>query len=881
MGARQRRSIARQRRSLLALAAALLGLLCLSASAAAAPIAYPDLQVLVPTSDIAIGHPTSSTRSLDFSHITWNAGTGPFEIRPSYNPLTGISQGFQALYSSPSPGAYTFERTVPIAGPMIWDPPSDYRFPLDSFALYTVAGEGGGIGSLVATSPKVDFCITGDTYVGGVPNTPTKEAYPEGDCTSPTGTLGLSVGWGDQYESTDGGENIELASVPNGTYWLRAIVDPDGYIEESNTTNNITDTKLRIEGNSVTVLEQTHPGEAAPPAVTLTAPPAGSTASGKVTLSATASGAAPIAKVQFLLDGEPLGAAVTSPPYTYTWTVGSTTPGTHYLSAQATDANGLLGTAAAVPVNVPGQIGTIGTVAQASQTGKTTTTTPTFSTAAAGDVLLAFAGSDGPSSGGQTLTVSGAGLTWKLVKRSNAQAGDAEIWSATTIGPLSNASVTATAAKTGYDQSLTVVALSGALGIGNSAVAAAAGGAPTIGLTATQAGAVDFATGDDWDNDLSRTLGAGQTMLSQDLDTATGDTYWTQYAAAPTLAAGQSVTLNDTAPTADRWDLAAVEVIPGTLTPPPPDLEPPTVSIVNPVAGQMVTGTTQVSATATDNVAVASVQFYLDGKPLGAPVSSPPYAVSWDTSSATPGAHTLTAVATDTSGNVGEATPVKVTVENPPEEGPCFVMDAKVTVDGHGTLTTPTFTTAQAGEQLLAFVASDGPNGAGKQSATVSGAGLKWTLVKRANSRPGDAEIWWATATKQLSNVTVASKQSAAGYDQSLTVIAEQMSDGIGASATAGAASGAPSISLKTTEEGSLLFAVGEDWDRAAARTLGSNQMLLQEYLDKGTGDTFWSQYTALVTGAEGSTVTLNDTAPTNDQWNMAAVELLGDGPGN
>jgi len=26
--------------------------------------------------------------------------------------------------------------------------------------------------------------------------------------------------------------------------------------------------------------------------------------------------------------------------------------------------------------------------------------------------------------------------------------------------------------------------------------------------------------------------------------------------------------------------------------------------------------------------------------------------------------------------------------------------------------------------------------------------------------------------------------------------------------------------------------------------------------------------------------VTLNDTAPTTDQWNMAAVEILGDGPG-
>ena len=50
-----------------------------------------------------------------------------------------------------------------------------------------------------------------------------------------------------------------------------------------------------------------------------------------------------------------------------------------------------------------------------------------------------------------------------------------------------------------------------------------------------------------------------------------------------------------------------------------------------------------------------------------------------------------------------------VKVENPAEESPCFVMDANVTVNGHGTVTTPPFTTAEAGEQLFAFVSSDGP----------------------------------------------------------------------------------------------------------------------------------------------------------------------------
>ena len=203
-------------------------------------------------------------------------------------------------------------------------------------------------------------------------------------------------------------------------------------------------------------------------------------------------------------------------------------------------------------------------------------------------------------------------------------------------------------------------------------------------------------------------------------------------------------------------------------------------------------------------------------------------------------------------------------------------MDANVTVNGHGTTTTSSFSTAEGGEELLAFVASDGPSGAAKQSATVSGAGLTWTLVKRANSRSGDAEIWAAPASKALMNVTVTSTPAVQGYDQSLTVVSMERSAGVGASVSGGAANGAPTGTLTTTGAGSLVYGVGNDWDTAGARTLGPNQVLLHQFLDTKTEDTFWSQYTGQATGPAGSSVTLNDTAPTADQWNLAAVEILG-----
>jgi len=91
---------------------------------------------------------------------------------------------------------------------------------------------------------------------------------------------------------------------------------------------------------------------------------------------------------------------------------------------------------------------------------------------------------------------------------------------------------------------------------------------------------------------------------------------------------------------------------------------PPTVSITAPQGGSTVSGTITVSANATDNVSVTQVQFLLDGANLGSAVTTAPYSISWDTTTATNSTHTLSAKAWDPSNNVGTATPVTVVVSN-------------------------------------------------------------------------------------------------------------------------------------------------------------------------------------------------------------------------
>ncbi len=94
------------------------------------------------------------------------------------------------------------------------------------------------------------------------------------------------------------------------------------------------------------------------------------------------------------------------------------------------------------------------------------------------------------------------------------------------------------------------------------------------------------------------------------------------------------------------------------------DTTQPNVSMTSPANGATVSGSVNVSASASDNVGVTGVQFLLDGANIGGEDTTSPYAVSWTTTGASNGGHTLTAVARDAAGNTRTASAVSVTVQN-------------------------------------------------------------------------------------------------------------------------------------------------------------------------------------------------------------------------
>jgi hypothetical protein len=119
------------------------------------------------------------------------------------------------------------------------------------------------------------------------------------------------------------------------------------------------------------------------------------------------------------------------------------------------------------------------------------------------------------------------------------------------------------------------------------------------------------------------------------------------------------------------------------------DTTAPTVAISAPAGGSTVTGVITVSATASDNVGVAGVQFRVDGAALGAEDTTSPFSVSWSSAGASNGTHVLTAVARDAAGNQTTSASVSVTVANSGASGlvayyPFEEGTGTTTVDGSG-----------------------------------------------------------------------------------------------------------------------------------------------------------------------------------------------------
>ncbi len=475
--------------------------------------------------------------------------------------------------------------------------------------------------------------------------------------------------------------NTGLAS--NGTTTLKAVAtDANGNQASSSiavTVDNIDNT---------------------PPTVAITSPANDSIATGTVVLTATSSDNVAVKNVQFELNGANLGSAITSPPYTYSWDTQMYANGTDTITAVSTDTSGNSASSSITvivdnpPDTTPPSIQITSPANDSTATGTLTITASSTDNIAVQGVQFQINGSDIGSAvtstnsifsttvntnlyqnGTDTLTAistdtSGntASTSITLVIANNVTnwiyqgGGLTPPWTSDTYGTSTVTYNDTSTVYTGSTSSLKAVYTSGAVGFFGFA------GCTGQVLYPSNYNSLQFAL-----------YATSSESFSVQL---------TNYCSGATSSAVYTATT-----TANQWALFSIPM--RTLEPngytfdsvyfSPPgattfylddmglmaktDITPPSVAFTSPASGATVSSTVTIAATSSDNVAVESVQFELNGANLGSAITSPPYTYSWNTLLSSNGTTTLTAISTDTSGNTSTVSEA-VNVYNAPDTTP-------------------------------------------------------------------------------------------------------------------------------------------------------------------------------------------------------------------
>jgi len=176
---------------------------------------------------------TVSANELRLTTAMANIGAGRLELRGG--AVHGNTQDVHQRVYEPN-GAYTDL----LAGTFTYHSGHGH-IHFDGFAEYRLRQvlAGGGVGDVVATGGKVSFCLLDvERYNTSGPGSPYFL-----NCGQ---VQGISVGWADVYDRGLPGQSIDITSVPNGTYWLEVMVDPQNHLLESDESNNTTRIQIAI-----------------------------------------------------------------------------------------------------------------------------------------------------------------------------------------------------------------------------------------------------------------------------------------------------------------------------------------------------------------------------------------------------------------------------------------------------------------------------------------------------------------------------------------------------------------------------------------------------------------------------------------------------------
>jgi hypothetical protein len=138
------------------------------------------------------------------------------------------------------------------AGTMAFDDdPSEQEWHFQQFAQYRLLDASK---TTAVLSHKEAFCIAPthgyDLLRPGASWQPAT-GLGEGNCGLPTALWmheQLPLGWGDTYTQSSDGQNFNVTDLPNGTYYIEVIANPEKVLHETTMANNTTLRKIILGG---------------------------------------------------------------------------------------------------------------------------------------------------------------------------------------------------------------------------------------------------------------------------------------------------------------------------------------------------------------------------------------------------------------------------------------------------------------------------------------------------------------------------------------------------------------------------------------------------------------------------------------------------------
>jgi hypothetical protein len=213
----------------------------------------PDLRSL-PASGIFVmdgselsGDEADTRQFLTFGATVWNAGPSPLVVDGFRRAGRSFMDAYQYFYDSR--GRETGSARTGTFG---WDKRDGHEhWHFTDFASYSLLDS---TRQLAVRSQKESFCLANTDAVDyTLPNANWAPSNTDlhtscGWKTALAVRQVLDVGSGDTYSQWLPGQSFDITSLPNGTYYIEVLANPDGRLHEVSTRNNLSLRKVYLRG---------------------------------------------------------------------------------------------------------------------------------------------------------------------------------------------------------------------------------------------------------------------------------------------------------------------------------------------------------------------------------------------------------------------------------------------------------------------------------------------------------------------------------------------------------------------------------------------------------------------------------------------------------